>query len=413
MASPLKIEILNTGSELLLGTTANTHGTWMGQELMKLGLRVQQQTTVPDGAPIEVALRESLRRADVVLVTGGLGPTSDDVTREALAAVLDKELMRDEAAVRSIEEFFAKRKKRMVEANLKQADVIVGADVLPNPNGTAPGMYVPPRLGGAVFLLPGPPRELYPMFEAEVVPRLKGLVGGEGIPVMSELKFTGLGESELHELLDEDLQAISGLEVGYCARLGEVDLRLIGPPEAVAEGKTLALEHCRPNLISEDGLSLEQRVVALLRTKMVKITTAESCTGGLVASRITDVPGASEVFGYGFVTYSNEAKTAVLGVEENLLEAHGAVSEPVAEAMARGAQENTGAAVAIAVTGIAGPGGGSDQKPVGTVCFGIATEDGVFSLTERHPRSRLDFKRQASQRALDLVRRFLEGHPPL
>ena len=407
----MRIEILNTGSELLLGTTANTHGTWMGQELVKLGLRVQRQTTVPDGKVIEVALAEATARADVVLVTGGLGPTSDDLTRESLAAVLGVEMIEDEAAMRSLHQFFAKRNKPMVAANLKQARNLVGADILPNPNGTAPGIYAPPRLGGepacAVFLLPGPPRELYPMFHAEVVPRLRALGGTDVIDTVKEMKFVGIGESDFHEGLDADLSAIEGLEVGYCARLGEVDLRLIGSDKVIAWGRDLTVDRFGDHLVSEDGSSLETAVVRGLMAAGKTVTTAESCTGGLVASRLTDVPGSSEVFARGFVTYSNEAKSELLGVKEETLRAHGAVSEEVAAEMAAGARRVSGADFAVSITGIAGPGGGSEDKPVGRVCFGIATAEGVTTYLENHPRSRVDFKRQASQRALDLVRRAL------
>lgn len=410
----MRIEILNTGSELLLGSTANTHGTWMGQELVKLGLRVQRQVTVPDGRVIEEALAEATARADVVLVTGGLGPTSDDVTRESLAAVLGVEMIEDEAALRSLHEFFEKRNKPMVAANLKQARNLVGADILPNPNGTAPGIYAPPRLGGepfcAVFLLPGPPRELYPMFHAEVVPRLRALGGVEVIDRVTELKFVGIGESDFHDRLDDELAAIDGLEVGYCARLGEVDLRLIGSDEAIAHGRELTLVTFGDSLVSEDGSDLETTVIRELIRAGKTVTTAESCTGGLVASRLTDVPGSSEAFQRGFVTYSNEAKVEMLGVTPATLEAHGAVSEEVAAEMASGARRVSGADVAVSITGIAGPGGGSEEKPVGRVCFGIATSKGVRTYLENHPRNRLDFKRQASQRALDLVRRAVRDN---
>lgn len=408
----MRIEILNTGTELLLGSTRNTHGTWMGQELVKLGLRVQRQTTVPDGVAIEEALYESTGRSDAVLVTGGLGPTSDDITREALAKVLGVEMIEDEAALRSLHEFFEKRNKPMVSANLKQAQNLVGADILPNKNGTAPGIYAPPRLGGkpncAVFLLPGPPRELYPMFHDEVVPRLKALAGVEAIDNVQELKFVGIGESDFHEQLDEDLAKIDGLEVGYCARLGEVDLRLIGSDDVISRGRDLTLGCFEEFLVSDDGATLEASVVRTLAASGKRLATAESCTGGLVACRVTDVPGSSEVFTHGFVTYSNGAKAQLIGVSDDTLAAHGAVSEEVAAEMASGARLASGADIAVSVTGIAGPGGGSEEKPVGTVCFGIATEDGVTTYREIHPRSRLDFKQQASQRALDLVRRALK-----
>ena len=407
----MKIEILNTGSELLLGSTANTHGTWMGQELAKLGLRVQRQTTVPDGVAIEEALDECISRSDVVLVTGGLGPTSDDITREAAAKALGVDMIVDEAAKRSLYEFFEKRGYEMAKANLRQAEVLVGADVIPNPNGTAPGIYSPPRLSGeancALFLLPGPPRELYPMFHAEVTPRLKALAGVELISEVTELKFVGIGESSFHEGIDAKLAEIDGLEVGYCARLGEVDLRLIGTPDAIQQGRDIAEASFSDYLIGDDGSSLEKVVVELLTRTGKTITTAESCTGGLIASRITDVSGASAAFTHGFVTYSNEAKQQLIGVKAETLEAHGAVSEEVAGEMAAGALQVSGADIAVSITGIAGPTGGTEEKPVGTVCFGIATSKGVETYRECHPRSRADFKDQSSQRALDLVRRAL------
>lgn len=408
----MRIEILNTGTELLLGGTVNTHAAWFGRELFKLGLRVERQTTVPDGEAIREALDEALDRADVLLVTGGLGPTSDDLTREITAEALGLELITDEAALRSMEAFFAIRKRPMAEANLKQALAPVGSDVLPNPNGTAPGVYVPPRLNGrsncAVFLLPGPPRELYPMYHAEVAPRLRALSGIENPPEALELKFTGIGESDFHQDVDARLAAISGLEYGYCAHIGEVDLRLIGPPEALARGRAIALEKFRPFLVSDDGSSLEATVVRLLAEKRLTLATAESCTGGLISCRVTDVPGASAVFTHGFVTYANAAKVSLLGVPPADLDAHGAVSEPVARRMAEGALASSGADIAVAVTGIAGPDGGTPEKPVGTAWIGLAAKGAqTTAFKVFHPRNRHDFKLAVSLAALDAVRRAL------
>lgn len=408
----MRIEILNTGTELLLGNTVNTHAAWFGRELFKLGLRISRQTTVPDGDAIRDAITESVARADVLIVTGGLGPTSDDLTREITAEVLGLELITDEAAVRSLEHFFALRGRPMAEANLKQALIPVGADVLPNPHGTAPGVYVPPRLNGrancAVFLLPGPPRELYPMYQVEVVPRLRALSGVETVHDALELKFTGIGESDFHQGIDAMLAEIPGLEYGYCAHIGEVDLRLIGSPAALEQGRKIALERFEPFLISDDGSSLEATVVRLLTVKNRKLATAESCTGGLISNRITDVPGASAVFTHGFVTYANAAKVDLLGVSTADLEAHGAVSETVACQMAAGALQASGADIAVAVTGIAGPDGGTPEKPVGTAWIGLAvrgSEPTAFKVY--HPRNRHDFKLAVSQAALEAVRRKL------
>lgn len=408
----MRIEILNTGTELLLGNTLNTHAAWFGRELFTLGLRISRQTTVPDGEAIREAITEALGRADVLIVTGGLGPTSDDLTREITADVLGLQLITDEAALRSLENFFALRGRPMAEANLKQALAPVGCDVLPNPNGTAPGVYVPPRLNPhsdcVVFLLPGPPRELYPMYRAEVMPRLRALSGVEIPPSVLVLKFTGIGESDFHQGIDARLEEIPGLEYGYCAHIGEVDLRLIGTPDVLECGRRIALEKFRRCLISDDGSSLEQTVVRLLTEKHKTLSTAESCTGGLIASRITDVPGASAVFTHGFVTYANRAKVSQLGVSPADLEAHGAVSETVACQMASGALQASGADLAVAVTGIAGPDGGTPEKPVGTAWIGIAVSGApATAFSVFHPRNRHDFKLAVSQAALEAVRRAL------
>ncbi len=412
-SAAVQIEIINTGTELLLGNTLNTHGAWFGRELFKLGLRISRQTTVPDGDAIRDSLLETLGRADAVIVTGGLGPTSDDLTREITAEVLGLELITDEAALRSLEGFFALREKPMVDANLKQALCPVGADILPNPNGTAPGIYVPPRLNGksncAIFLLPGPPRELYPMYHHEVVPRLRALAGVETLREALVLKFTGIGESDFHQGIDEDLAAVDGLEYGYCAHIGEVDLRLIGDSTALEKGRQIALEKFSSYLISDDESSMEKTVVGLLKKHGMKLAIAESCTGGLISNRITNVPGASEVFTHGFVTYANAAKSEMLGVPPAEIESHGAVSEAVARLMAEGALRVSGADIAVAVTGIAGPDGGTDEKPTGTAWISIAMR-GVptESFSVFHPRNRKDFKLAVSQSALEAVRRRLK-----
>ena len=413
----VRIEIINTGTELLLGNTLNTHGAWFGRELFKLGLRIERQTTVPDGEAIRESLAEAIARADAVIVTGGLGPTSDDLTREITAEVLGLELMTDEAALRSLESFFALRGKVMVDANLKQAQCPVGADCLPNPNGTAPGIYVPPRLNGrsncAVFLLPGPPRELYPMVHAEVIPRLRALAGVEAFAEALVLKFTGIGESDFHEGIDAELAAVPGMEYGYCAHIGEVDLRLIGDAAALEAGRAIALKRFSAFLISDDGASMEKTVVRLLQERGMNFATAESCTGGLIANRITDVPGASEVFTHGYVTYANEAKSGMLGVPAAEIAAHGAVSEAVARAMVEGALAASGAGIAVAVTGIAGPGGGTEDKPVGTAWIAVSSKGGTTdAFCVYHPRNRKDFKLAVSQSALEAVRRrLLTGSP--
>jgi nicotinamide-nucleotide amidase len=406
----MKIEIINTGSELLLGTTLNTHGAWMGTELIKHGLRVQRQTTVPDGPAIIEALSEAMSRSDVVIVSGGLGPTSDDISREAAAEVLGVDLIEDEAALRSLEAFFAKRNRVMVESNRKQALNPVGGDILPNPFGTAPGIYTPPRLSGdrlcALFLLPGPPGEMKPMFTNEVIPKLCALADTSGEHLMRTLSFAGIGESDFHAQLDTELLAIPDLEVGYCARPSEVDLRLIGSNDSIEKAIGLVLATFREECFTQDEESLEEVVVKLLTQQGKKLSLAESCTGGRIASRITDVSGASAVFTHGFVTYANEAKRDMIGVSEDLIDTHGAVSEEVARAMAVGVRQRLNVDWGVSTTGIAGPDGGTPEKPVGTVCIGLAGPGAeVGARTIRLGGDRDLIRRWTVAAALDALRR--------
>ncbi len=403
----MKIEIINTGSELLLGSTLNTHGAWLGQQLLGLGLRVQRLVTVPDGDPIRDALKQSIAVSDAVIVTGGLGPTSDDVTREATAEALGVELIEDEHAVRCIEAFFAKLGREMTPSNLKQALHPVGADVLPNANGTAPGVYVPPRLGNsscAIFLLPGPPHEMHAMYHAEVAPRLKALTEMPSDHGVTNIKFSGVGESSFQDKLDAALHEIPDLEIGYCARPGELDLRLIGSDSNRKTAADLAIKTYPQQYINDDGRSLEETVVHELTEKYLKLSLAESCTGGIISSRITDVPGSSAVFTHGYVTYANEAKVTMIGVNEENLETYGAVSDPVAKDMAEGALNHSGADITVSVTGTAGPTGGTEEKPVGTVWIGLSVRKGgeihTSSEMKFYPNGRAVFKQLVSQAVL-------------
>jgi nicotinamide-nucleotide amidase len=248
------------------------------------------------------------------------------------------------------------------------------------------------------------------MFYEEVEPRLRALAGVSEISDVCEMKFTGIGESDFHHGIDAGLAATPGLEYGYCARMGEVDLRLIGKKEAISSARELVMERLSKYLISDDGSSLEATVIRLLKEKGMKVATAESCTGGLIANRLTNVPSASDVFTYGWVTYSNDAKVNQLHVPTEIIAEHGAVSEKTALAMAEGALKVSGADISVSVTGIAGPSGGTDEKPVGTAGLGIA-ESGKQTIAVKvfHPRSRKDFKQSVSQSALDLIRRRLLG----
>ena len=405
------VEVLNTGTELLLGEVVNTHAAWFGKQLFPLGLRISRQTTVPDGEAIRVALAECFERADVVLVTGGLGPTTDDITREAVAGLLGLELVADADVRRKIEAMVAERGYTMRERMLRQTMVPTGAVVLANDNGSAPGLYLPKKEASRsphLFLLPGPPRELQPMFTESVLPILRMLCGNAPVRECRVYRIVGLGESAVEECVGLGLESRGDLEVGYCARPNEVDLRLIGTPQILDEVEPKVLTAVGSHLFSKKGENLEEWVVTRLRERGLRIATAESCSGGLLAHRLTNIPGASEVFTHGFVTYANDAKVSELGVPSSLIEAHGAVSEPVALAMANGAMEKSGSDFALSLTGIAGPGGGSDAKPVGLVFIGLARRGKPTLCKEyRFPRDRETFKQLATQTALDMLRHEL------
>lgn len=414
----MRIELVNTGTELLLGDTINTNAAWIGQRLAALGLQVMQQTIVPDGWAIREGMEEVAHRCDVLLATGGLGPTNDDVTRECTAELLGLPLELDAEVMKRLEDYFGKRGKPVNEASRRQAMVPKGAKVLHNPFGTAPGLYLPPDLGKAkglhchIFLLPGPPRELMPMMESQVEPMLRRLIRDGDSRAVLYLKTTGMGESDIVDRIQARLEAIQGLELGYCIGKGDVDIRLAGERRIVDEGAALVRERMGHFIVSEDRRVIEEVVVDLLKQKRQWVATAESCTGGLLASRITDVSGASEIFARGLVTYANEAKEALLGVPHDLLTAHGAVSEPVARAMAEGCLERAGADHALGVTGIAGPTGGSAEKPAGTVFIALASAGQPTEARKLYfPGARDRFKLLASQAALEMLRRRLLGIP--
>ena len=404
----MRVEVINTGTELLLGHVLNTHLRFFAETLFPLGLRIGRQVTVPDGLVIREALIEAAARADVVLLTGGLGPTTDDITRDVVAEWLGLKLEHDAEIMRAIEARFARRGLQMSARIGLQARRPPEATVLPNEHGTAPGLYLPPTdRSPHLFLLPGPPRELHPMFTASVLPILEKVLPPRPELAMRNYRTAGLGESAVEELVGEPLLAL-GLEVGYCARPGEVDLRLIGSRAALARAGEIVAARLGAQLVSSDQRSLEKVLIDRLVARGETLATAESCTGGLLAHRVTNVPGASAVFMQGFVTYANGAKTRALGVDPALLGTHGAVSREVAAAMAEGARAAAGVDHALATTGIAGPGGGSAAKPVGTVFIALATKLGPTTVEQhRFTNDRETFKDLTAQTALDLLRRRL------
>ncbi len=405
----MRVEVINTGTELLLGRVTNTHLGFLAQSLLGLGLRVERQVTVPDGAAIAEALREAMTRAELIIVTGGLGPTSDDITRDAAAGAFGRKLIFHSEILDGIAVKFARRKIAMNDLQRPQAMVPEGGVVLDNSNGTAPGLIIANDRTVAV-LLPGPPRELRPMWENEALPWLRKRFAAKLEPVHEvTLRILGLGETRVQILIEDEVKALGPVEVGYCARSGEVDLRLIAPDEAlVRQAADLARGKLGDAIYAEGVETMEQVVVRLARAAGKTVATAESCTGGLVANRVTNVPGSSEMFRFGWVTYANEAKTTELGVPAALLDKHGAVSAEVAQAMAEGALLRSGGDLAVAVTGIAGPTGGTTEKPVGLVYFAVAKKEAPTQTVERNLSPiRETFKFMASQIALDLARRAL------
>ncbi len=412
----MRVELLNIGTELLMGFVVNTHASWLGQRLSGLGATLVRQACVNDTpSDIRDALREALLRADVVITTGGLGPTSDDITRTMAVEMLGLETRVDEKTLENLRDRFRRRGIPMSESTKSQAIVPVGATVLPNECGTAPGLAIPlsaPWTCQWLVMLPGPPRELRPMFDAQALPLLRREFAG-ALPILDcrVFKIVGMGESQVAEKVEASLREIKGLEIGYCARSGEVDLRLLvrgGDADEVHRSADAAEAMARRvlgnSIFGTGDATLEKTVVDLLRARHQTVAVAESCTGGYLAHRITLVSGSSEVFREGWVTYSNDAKTALLGVPGHLVVEYGAVSEPVARAMAEAALHKAGADRALAITGIAGPNGGTPEKPVGTVWIALASKQGTLANHHLFPSDRETFKFVAAQAALNMLR---------
>ena len=418
------IELITIGTELLLGQVLDTHQQWLGQRLADSGYTLSRQVTVPDNGPaICGAVQTALGRADLVITTGGLGPTSDDVTRGLLADLLARPLGRDESVASHIESLFERRNRPMPGSVLVQAQVPEGAVVFPNEHGTAPGLAIeaspnPFRAGGGsawLIMLPGPPRELRPMFDDQVLPFINKYLPLEKEFQCRTLRSLGIGESMVEEMLLGPLRPLMdrGLELGFCARIGQVDIRLsgIGPGMSaiIAEGEAASRAAIDKQIYGTDGETIEQVVVGQLIATGETLAVAESCTGGFLGHHITNVPGASAIFAGGVLAYSNAMKQKLLGVKKSTLAEHGSVSKPVAIEMAEGALTVSGADHALSVTGIAGPGGGTPDKPVGTVWLGMASRGGrPLAIRKFHPYDRETFKHATVHQALELLRRRLK-----
>jgi nicotinamide-nucleotide amidase len=422
----MQVELINTGSELMLGRVLNTHQQWICRRVSDFGWTVERQVAVADTAlPIKEAVRESLARAEVVITTGGLGPTSDDLTRDHIAELLNRKLVLDPQVLAHIESCFATRKRSMPGRTRVQALVPEGARVLPNRMGTAPGLAMEirpnpfnPRVPRSwLVMLPGPPRELQPMFDEQVIPLLKDMFPGEALYCCRTLRTTGIGESVVEERIAPALSALvsKGLEIGYCARPGEVDVRFVcrGPhaESLVVEAEKITRERLAPQVYGVEDEELESLVVRALSSAGKTLALAESCTGGLIAHRLTNVPGASAALRGGVVVYHNDIKVALTRVQSETLARYGAVSEEVAREMAEGIRTRAGADYAIGVTGIAGPSGGSEAKPVGTVFIALASASKTTVVRQLNAWERQTFKQVTSQRALDMLRlRIVEDH---
>ena len=405
----------------MLGRVLNTHQQWLCRRLADLGHVVTRQVAVADdGRDIQQAVREALGRADLVITTGGLGPTSDDITRELIAELLGRKLAQNREVLAHIEGFFAARGRPRPAKTEVETLVPEGALVFLNPTGTAPGLALrtdASRPGQWLVMLPGPPRELRPMFDSAVAPLIRREFAKE-IFVCRTLRSTGVGEARVQELIEAKVAALvqQGLGIGYCARPGAVDVRLTAGGERaeqlVSDGAAVVKSILGGQLYGADDEELESVVVRLLTEQKKSLALAESCTGGNIAHRVTNVPGASAVFWGGAVSYANAAKETLLGVRAETLREHGAVSEAVARELAAGIRERSGADFALAVTGIAGPDGGTPEKPVGTVFLALSAADGMEVERRLNPWDRTTFKEVTATQALEKLRRRLAGLPP-
>ena len=409
----LTAEIIAVGSELLTPHRTDTNSLWLTERLNSVGIEVKLKTVVgDDDARLEETIRDALKRSGVVITTGGLGPTEDDITRKIAARALSRRLTLDERVLADIRSKFLLWGRKMPEINARQAMVLEGATVLDNPNGTAPGLYVEHE-GRVVALLPGPPRELKPMFDGAVLPRLAARAGDVRV-VRRVLRVTGMGESAVDERIAPVYRQYENPQTTILFTNSEIEIHLTAQGKNEQEAELLLdglagqiEERLGDAVFAFRGERMEEVVGLRLAVAGFTLATAESCTGGLVAERLTDVPGSSSYFMEGVVTYSNEAKTRLLGVPAELIEEHGAVSAEVAEAMAEGVKRRAGVDFGLSVTGVAGPGGGTEEKPVGLVYVALADDAHTEHKRLLLPGDRHLIRTRASQFALDLLRRRL------
>lgn len=409
----LTAEIIAIGSELLAPDRADTNSLWLTEKLNSIGIEVKLKTIVgDDDARLGEAIKDAVRRSRVVITTGGLGPTEDDITRKVAARALGRRLLLDEKVLDWIRARFESFGRKMPERNSRQAMVIDGSEVLDNPNGTAPGLFIE-HDNTSIALLPGPPREMHPMFENFVLPRLAEKSGSLRV-VRRVLRVAGMGESALDELIAPVYLRYENPQTSILFNRTEVEIQLTAngrtdqEAEALLDRVSEQLEGVLGKAIfSFAGETMEEVVGLKLAVGRYSLAVAESCTGGLIAQRLTALPGASKYFIEGVISYSNESKTRTLGVEPMLLLEHGAVSAPVAEAMAEGVRSRAGTDFGLSVTGIAGPDGGSEEKPVGLVYIALADDAHTEHRKLKLPGDRNLIRWRASQAALDFLRHRL------
>jgi nicotinamide-nucleotide amidase len=413
----LTAEIIAVGSELLTPTRLDTNSLFITKCLAEYGISVRAKAVVGDSrADLRAVFSSALTRADVVVLTGGLGPTDDDVTREVVAETLGRPMRQDPEIVERLHSRFARRGLQMPDINLRQALVPDGGVIVPNPNGTAPGLWLEHE-HRVIVLLPGPPRELKPMLESLARERLTGRAGGTRV-ITRVLRIAGQGESHAEEVARPFFalwrSEARGIDATTLAAPGSIDFHLSLRAEDASAGSARVDAAIRElarafgeDAYAQDESSMEAVVGSLLRDRRYTVAAAESCTGGLLTSRLTDVPGSSAYVQLSIVAYSNAAKTALLGVPAALITAHGAVSEPVALSMAEGIRVRAGSTIGVGITGIAGPDGGTPDKPVGTVAIAIDGPWGAHVRTRALPGGREHIKFWATQAALDDVRRLL------
>ncbi|MGH9675544.1 MAG: competence/damage-inducible protein A [Candidatus Acidiferrum sp.] len=406
----MKAEIIAVGSELLTPDRIDTNSLFLTEELNKIGIEVVRKSILGDNRELlGAAFKEALERVELIIASGGLGPTEDDLTRETVAELLGRKLRRDNEILRYIEGRFRALGREMPEVNVRQAMVPEGAEPLQNPRGSAPGLWIEDA-GRFIALLPGPPREMKPMFHEQILPRLERRSSGVRM-FHRELRVAGLGESHVDERIKPIYTRFPEVNTTILAAPGEIQLHLrlwTGDAqqaqkvlESIVQGFQIALTD---RIFSQDGLSMDEVVARTLTMNNATISVAESCTGGLLAQRLTSIAGSSSYFLGGVVCYSNELKSAWADVSPELILAKGAVSSEVAAALAEGIRRRTGSALGVGITGIAGPGGGSEEKPVGTVYIALSHAGGIKERSARFPGDREAIRWQASQIALDMVR---------